>query len=142
MHTHKELHGPNNTRLLVVGQFQFSLESKDRMSTQSVFVIDSLARPLLGLLALTELWLVEQMEKIDTLEEKGDPGRKFKKKFPKVFTGLGRLEGDYRIWLRDNAVPYALTTPRRVPIPLTAKVKEELKKNGGNGGHLHDREAY
>lgn len=128
LHTPKKLYGPNNTRLSVVGQIQGSLESKDKKSCQPVFVIDNLARPLLGLPALTALRLVERMEKIDTLEENGDPERKFKKKFPKVFTGLGRLEGDYRIRLREDAVPYALTTPRRVPIPLTEKVKEELKR--------------
>lgn len=47
---------------------------------------------------------------------------------PKVFTGLGRLEGNYQIRLKEDAVPYALTNPRRVPIPLTEKVKEELKR--------------
>ncbi|KAL6479149.1 hypothetical protein MHYP_G00125820 [Metynnis hypsauchen] len=114
--------------LAVVGKIQCSLESKNRDSTQPVFVIDNLARPLLGLPALTALHLVERMEEIDTPEVNGDPEKTFKKKFPKVFTGLGRLEGDYHIRLREGAVPYALTTPRRVPIPLTEKVKEELKR--------------
>ena len=38
------------------------------------------------------------------------------------------MEGDYVIKLREDAIPYALTTPRRVPIPLLAKVKEELQR--------------
>ncbi|KAL6483174.1 hypothetical protein MHYP_G00080460 [Metynnis hypsauchen] len=128
LHTPQKLFGPNDTRLAVLGKIQCSLESKNRDSTQPVFVIDNLARPLLGLPALTALHLVERMEEIDTPEVNGDPEKTFKKKFPKVFTGLGRLEGDYRIRLREGAVPYALTTPRRVPIPLTEKVKEELKR--------------
>ncbi len=48
--------------------------------------------------------------------------------FPKVFTGLGKLEGNYCICLKADAVPYALTTPRRVPIPLENKIKEELDR--------------
>ncbi|KAL6459873.1 hypothetical protein MHYP_G00316320 [Metynnis hypsauchen] len=128
LHTPQKLFGPNYTRLAVVGKIQCSLESKNRDSSQPVFVIDNLARPLLGLPALTALHLVERMEEIDTPEVNGDPEKTFKKKFPKVFTGLGRLEGDCHIRLREGAVPYALTTPRRVPIPLTEKVKEELKR--------------
>ncbi len=45
-----------------------------------------------------------------------------------MFTGLGRLEGDYCIRLKADAMPYALTTPRRVPFPLENKIKEELER--------------
>ena len=33
-----------------------------------------------------------------------------------------------RIMLRGGAKPYALSSPRRVPIPLQPKVKEELDR--------------
>ena len=46
--------------------------------------------------------------------------------FPDVFRGLGKLKDDYAINLREDTTPYALTTPRRIPIPLLPKVKEEL----------------
>lgn len=110
------------------GQIQSTLESKDQNSTQPVFVIENLARPLLGLPALTASHLVEPMDEINTLGEKEDPEKIFKNPFPKVFTGLGRLEGNDQMRLKENAVPYALPTPRRVPIPLSEKVKEELKR--------------
>ena len=48
--------------------------------------------------------------------------------FPDVFKGLGKLKDNYVIKLRENATPYALTTPRRVPLPLLPKVKEELQR--------------
>lgn len=85
LHTSKRLYGPNNKVLPVVGQIQSKLESKDKKTTQSVFVIDNLARPLLGLPVLTALHLIERVEE---QEEKEDPREVFKNKFPKVFSGL------------------------------------------------------
>ena len=37
------------------------------------------------------------------------------------------MQGDYAISLKEGAVPFALTTPRRVPIPLMSSVKAELE---------------
>ena len=37
------------------------------------------------------------------------------------------MKGDYSIKLQEGAKPFALTTPRRVPIPLMDRVREELK---------------
>ena len=48
--------------------------------------------------------------------------------FPQLFQGLGKLQGQYHIKLKDNAQPFALTVPRRVAIPLLPKVKEELER--------------
>ena len=49
-------------------------------------------------------------------------------KFPRLLKGLGKLEGEYTIKLMDNAKPYALTTPRRIAIPLLPRVKAELER--------------
>lgn len=72
--------------------------------------------------AIGALQLVEWIDAVESTEER------FRKKFPKVFTGLGKLDGDYCIRLKSDAVPYALTTPRTVPIPLENKIKEELER--------------
>ncbi len=122
MESKKKLYGPNNKRLLVAGQVMCKVESKDLSTSQTVFVIDSLSRPLLGLPAIEALQLVERIDAVELPEER------FKNKFPKVFTGLGKLEGNYCIRLKADAVPYTLTTPRRVPIPLENKIKEELER--------------
>ena len=44
----------------------------------------------------------------------------------KLFKGLGKLDGKYHIQLKDNAVPYAVNTPRRIALPLMPKVKDKL----------------
>jgi len=50
------------------------------------------------------------------------------KQFPWLFEGLGQLQGDYEISLKEGAKPHALSTPRRVAIPLVLCVKEELER--------------
>ena len=48
--------------------------------------------------------------------------------YPNLFKGLGELEGEFSIKLTPNSTPYAITTPRRVALPLMPKVKEELQR--------------
>ena len=48
--------------------------------------------------------------------------------YPKLVEGLGKLEGDYTISLDEGAKPFAVTTPRRVAIPLLPQVKTELER--------------
>ena len=50
------------------------------------------------------------------------------KRLPKLFRGLRTLKGAYQIKLIPDAVPFVLTTPHRVPLPLLPKVKTELKQ--------------
>ena len=45
-----------------------------------------------------------------------------------LFQGLGKLKGEYRIRLREGAHPFALSTPRRIAIPLLEPVKQELER--------------
>ena len=72
---------------------------------EEIYVVKNLHMPLLGLLAITSLNLVTKICEIqldkDTVVSK----------FTELFTGLGKLQGEYDIKLSDNAVPYPLTTP-------------------------------
>ncbi|KAL0169372.1 hypothetical protein M9458_033968, partial [Cirrhinus mrigala] len=46
-----------------------------------------------------------------------------------VFGDFGLLNCEpIKIELRQNAKPYSLTSPRRVPFPLLPKVEEELRR--------------
>ena len=52
-----------------------------------------------------------------------------KDKNPTLFGGLGRMSGgDYIIQLREDAVPFALSMPRRLSIHLMDGVKRELHR--------------
>ena len=45
-----------------------------------------------------------------------------------LFQELGSFGDDYTITLKEGATPYALVTPRHIPIPLRTKVKDELDR--------------
>ncbi|GBO34013.1 Transposon Ty3-I Gag-Pol polyprotein [Araneus ventricosus] len=51
-----------------------------------------------------------------------------KAKFPELFKGLGVMKGCYSIKLKPGAIPFAITCPRRVPIPLLKQTKAELER--------------
>ena len=48
--------------------------------------------------------------------------------YPNLFKGLGELEGEFSIKLTPGSTPYAITTPRRVALPLMPRVQEELQR--------------
>ena len=54
------------------------------------------------------------------------PDNPIRQQFPLLFSGLGRMKGDYTIKLKKGARPHAISTPRRVAIPLIPAVKAEL----------------
>jgi hypothetical protein len=46
----------------------------------------------------------------------------------KLFEGLGKLDMEHSITLRDNARPYAIHVPRPISFPLRSKADEALKQ--------------
>lgn len=118
----KKILGPNSTPLKVMGTFSACLQKDKKRIWQDIYVVTDLVMPLLGLPAIQSLQLLQQVANIHK------PGEQYKAMFPKVFSGLGKLEGSYKIKLSEGAVPYALSAPRRVPLPLVEKVKLELHR--------------
>jgi len=55
------------------------------------------------------------------------------KQVPSLFQGLGKLEGEYTIKLKDGAEPYMLNAPQRIAIPLRPAVEKELKRMEDQG---------
>ncbi len=117
----KVLSGPSHTTLPVKGQFTASLKIQDKELVEDIFVVQRLSRSLLGRPVIESLDLVRRVQTIHSKED-------LLQHFPKLFDGLGKLEGEYKIRLKDDARPYAVTTPRRVAVPLLPKVKAELER--------------
>ena len=118
----KTLKGPSNGRLESRGRFVGYLQ-KDKVTTeQQIYVVKNLHKPLLGRPAIRDLNLVNRIDNVT------EQSQSVLDQFPSVFNNLGKIRGDYTITLQDGAKPFALTTPRRVPIPLLKPVREELKR--------------
>ena len=116
----KTLRGPSNEKLSVKGQFAATLRHGNKVAEQDLYVVESLHKHLLGRPAIEALNLVSRVQKV----EEGTPAQRY----PELFVGLGKLEGEYTIQLEENAKPYSLSVPRRIAIPLTKAVKRELNR--------------
>ena len=117
----KELVGPKKIKLVALGKFTGRLEKNGLVREEDIYVFRDQNRSLLSRLACAGLKLVTRTE-VETVESTVQ----IQETYPNLFKGLGKIPGEYRVKLRKDAVPYALTTPRRVPIPLLQTVKTEL----------------
>ena len=88
-----------------------------------MFVVQRLRRALLGHSAIESLGLSYGLNAVQTKTD-------LVRDFPKFFQGLGKLEEDYKIQLKENAKPYTLTTPHRVAISMLPKAKAKIKADG------------
>ncbi len=76
-----------------------------------VVVVKTSGENLLSRTVATKLGLIKRIDEVS------------------MFSGVGTLKGNpVKIILKDEAQPYSVTAPRRVPIPLLPKVEEELRR--------------
>lgn len=120
----RTLHGPDSHRIPTLGMFRGTFAYHSRHAVGEVYVAKKLTKSLLGRPTIEDLDLVKVVATVNT---------PFKEQYPTLFHGLGKLEGDYHIKLRDDAQPYALSTPRRVAIPLLDSVQKELDRMEQSG---------
>ena len=124
----RDLFGPGQTKLSVKGVVRETLKTGNaKETTQDINVVENLKEPLLGRPAIDALDLVQKVEAVH-LDDCKRVENEAKAMFPKLFKGLGELKGEFTIKLKPNATPHAITTPRRVALPLMTKVKEELQR--------------
>ena len=90
----KLLRGPASKPLKTTGHFFCNLSYKDRESQQQRNVVDDLKSNPLGLPAIIALHLVTRTDSVQT---KTTENQSWLQRFPKVFSGLGNLSGDYNI---------------------------------------------
>ena len=115
----QSLRGPSNHPLTVKGSAQFQYGTIT--TEQHCYVVTGLSKPLLGRPAIKQLNL---LARVQAIEETLTPIQKF----PKLFTGLGKLLGQYHIKLMEGSKPHSLNVPRRVAVPLRDAVKQELER--------------
>ena len=106
----------------MTGQFEGLLQLKNRTVKQEVYIVRNLHRSLLGRPAIEKLHVLARIGSVE------QPGQSVVDRFSHLFTGLGKLEEEYIIRLKEGAKPFSLSTPRRMPIPLLKPVKKELDR--------------
>ncbi|XP_070394696.1 uncharacterized protein [Dermacentor albipictus] len=116
-----DLKGPNSASIRTIGKFDAEVAWKDNRSRQTIYIVHNLRTPLLGLPAIKALGIVRFLDDLATADD-------IVSRYPKVFQGTGSISGEHTIRLVPNATPFALSTPRRIPIPMKEKVKQELDR--------------
>ncbi|GBM12909.1 hypothetical protein AVEN_114978-1 [Araneus ventricosus] len=117
----KILCGPDKNPLKILGKFKTNIEYKGKSCTEAVYVISNLQTCLFGKTCTIFSWFGSKFEFFCQISAV-DP----KAKFPELFKGLGVMKGCYSIKSKPGANPFAITSPRRVPIPLLKQTKAEL----------------
>ncbi|KAL1487100.1 hypothetical protein MTO96_031116, partial [Rhipicephalus appendiculatus] len=117
----RQLYGPDGKLRPAAGVAQLDLIYCNRVTTQDIYVLDQICTPLLGKPAIKKL---QMLTFVNAVADKVNP----KEEFPAVFQGLGKLLKEHKIQLQPGAKPFALSSPRRIPIPLYEKTKLELQR--------------
>lgn len=103
--------------------FSATLSKRNKTTIEDIYVVEGLSTPLLSRPTATALQLVARLDNVDL-----DSKEKIIQEFPKLFSGLGKMEGEYNIVLKPGAKPFSLSTPRHISLPLLPKIKEELNR--------------
>ena len=81
---------------------------------------------------VNEINKVNKINEVDEVTEKVTTSAEYKQKivreYPELLTGLGEIPGEYQIKSIENPEPFALHVPRKVPLPLLKKTKDEIEK--------------
>ena len=136
--TNKVLIGPCKTTIPCVGKMNATIKTKSGIVIEEVFIVPNLGKPLLSRKAGVALKLIQKVNEInkvnkinevDEVTEKVTTSAECKQKivreYPELFTGLGEIPGEYQIKLIENPEPFALHAPRKVPLPLLKKTKDD-----------------
>jgi predicted aspartyl protease len=116
------LTGASGNKLTLLGKATLKLSYKEKVCYETVYISVGSSQPLLGKPAIENLQLVAR---IDTIQNSSS--NHWINRHAKLFRGLGSVPGKYKVELKPDAQPYAINTPRRVPLPLWQATKDELK---------------
>lgn len=108
--------------LAVEGTCVLPCRYKDRETLMNFYIVNTQAPPVLGLKACLDLDLIKLVLSVNALKE----DKSIMEEYPDVFDGIGLFPGECTIHLKPDATP-VVYPPRRVPLALRGRLKEELQ---------------
>ena len=123
------LYGPSDQPLDVRGYVDMHLAMGKNRVCEKVYVVDKASKLLLGAPAIRKLGLIKDIpgaftiRAIRSMAKSGDTAKPqvqvnfesksdVKQRYPELWSGLGKLDGDQHIEIAENAKPFAQTVPR------------------------------
>ena len=91
---------------------------------EQIYVVQDLERALLGREAADCLKHITRLDSLSSDSYKAA----VVEKWPQLFKGLGEMKDPYTITLKEDAKPFAISVPRKVPLPLYQQTKNELDR--------------
>ena len=113
-------------QLQLKGKCTLNCRYKDSETALDFLVVDVQSTPVLGLETCEQLDLIQRVMTVSG-QEPDQACSEIVQEYDDVFQGLGCLGVEYKIKLRDDAVP-VIHAPRRVPVALMKPLREELDR--------------
>ena len=120
--TDKVLMGPCNYKLTCKGKVTVTLSYNSNTVKETIYAVESLARPLLGRYAEVKLTLISRVSELTSDEYRV----KVMRDYPKLFTRLGAMK-EYTIRLKDDAKPSHSQFQEKSPCHYMI-MKSEIKR--------------
>ena len=118
--TVKSLYGPGMTKLHCLGVVDAELLVGNRQFREEIYIVENQRTPLLSRNACERLNLVSMNQSLCDVS--------MVQVNEKLFDGLGRVDTEYGITLKQEAKPFALCVPRPIPFPLREKADIALSR--------------
>ena len=112
-------------RVPIKGTCTMKIKHNDKIIDAKFFIVAvEKAQPLIGLQTCRDLELISIPNSVNEMETNET---EILDDYQDVFTGLGLVDGEFHIELRDDAKP-TIHPPRKIPLSLMPKLKETLEK--------------
>lgn len=111
-----EVSSPRNLRLHVEGTLNATLEWRNWVTVQTLYIVKNQTTHLLGLPVIEDLGVVQLLKLTESILSTQT----------KIFHGLGQVQAEYHTRLSPDACPFSMSVPRQIPLPLLKHVKKEL----------------
>lgn len=93
-----------------MGKFNAKITSKNKSIVEKIYVIKDFSKPLLGKSACVSINLLRKIHEVENVKatEESVYKQQIIDQYPKLFEGLGELECEYEIKLKELTEPFSL----------------------------------